>query len=117
MNATYVDDTEFAALIRERDAQALEEVVRRYLWRYSDHELLAIVQQAKQRDQDTPRYLVGMINDLNAFTEFSTQQVMENPAATDLYDRIREDTSYARAQLERALSVVAEATQLTSLVD
>ncbi|MCZ6445167.1 MAG: MerR family transcriptional regulator [Planctomycetota bacterium] len=85
--------------------------------RYSDHELLAIVQQAKQRDQDTPRYLVGMINDLNAFTEFSTQQVTENPAATDLYDRIREDTSYARAQLERALSVVAEATQQTSPVD
>lgn len=84
--------------------------------RYSDHELLAIVQHAKQRDQDTPRYLVGMINDLNAFTEFSTQQVIENPADTELYDRIREDTSYARAQLERALSVVAEATQPTSMV-
>ncbi len=31
MNATYVDDPDFAARIRERDAQALEEVVRRYL--------------------------------------------------------------------------------------
>ena len=30
-SATYVDDPDFAARIRERDAQALEEVVRRYL--------------------------------------------------------------------------------------
>ncbi len=30
-SATFVDDPEFAARIRERDAQALEEVVRRYL--------------------------------------------------------------------------------------
>ena len=80
--------------------------------RYTDHELLAIVQQAGPRDQDTPRYLVGMINDLNAFTDFSTQQLIENPTDTELYDRIREDTSYARAQLERALSVVAEVNQL-----
>lgn len=80
--------------------------------RYSDHELLAIVQQAEPGDRDTPRYLVGMINDLNAFTEFSTQQLIENPADTEVYDRIREDTSYARAQLERALSVVAEVNQL-----
>ena len=31
MNTTSVDGPDFAALIRERDAQALEEVVRRYL--------------------------------------------------------------------------------------
>ena len=31
VSATYVDDPDFAARIRERDAQALEEVVRRYL--------------------------------------------------------------------------------------
>ena len=30
-SATYLDDPDFAARIRERDAQALEEVVRRYL--------------------------------------------------------------------------------------
>ena len=30
-SATYVDDPDFATRIRERDAQALEEVVRRYL--------------------------------------------------------------------------------------
>ena len=30
-SATYVDDPDFAARIRSRDAQALEEVVRRYL--------------------------------------------------------------------------------------
>ncbi len=31
VSATYVDDPDFAARIRERDAQALEEVVRHYL--------------------------------------------------------------------------------------
>ena len=30
-SATYVDDPDFATRIRERDAQALEEVVHRYL--------------------------------------------------------------------------------------
>lgn len=77
--------------------------------RFSDHELLAIVTRARQREDDMPKHLVGLINDLNAFTEYATRQVIDQPADAELFDRLREDASYARAQLERSLAHVAEA--------
>jgi hypothetical protein len=71
--------------------------------RYTDHELVEIVGRARQRGFDVPRHLVALISDLNAFTDYATQCLTES-SDPELYDRLREDSSYARAQLERALA-------------
>ncbi len=52
-----------------------------------------------------------MITDLNAFADYATQCLTESndPA---MFDRLREDVSYARAQLERALAAAMERVEL-----
>ena len=75
--------------------------------RYTDHELVEIVTRARNRGFDAPRHLVSLISDLNAFTDYATQCLTESNE-TQMYDRLREDASYARAQLERALASAME---------
>jgi hypothetical protein len=69
--------------------------------------LVEIVSRARSRNQDAPRHLVTLITDLNAFADYATQCLTESPDS-DIYDRLREDASYARAQLERALSLTLQ---------
>ena len=75
--------------------------------RFSDHELVDIVARARARNQDAPRHLVTLITDLNAFADYATQCLTESPDS-DIYDHLREDASYARAQLERALALTLQ---------
>jgi DNA-binding transcriptional MerR regulator len=75
--------------------------------RYTDHELVDIATRARSRGFDAPRHLVSLIGDLNAFTDYATQCLTESNEP-QLYDRLREDASYARAQLERALAAAME---------
>jgi DNA-binding transcriptional MerR regulator len=75
--------------------------------RYSDHELVDIVTRARRLGLDAPRHLVGMISDLNAFGDYTTQRLTDG-ADSDLYEALREDVSHARAQLERALAQLLE---------
>ena len=75
--------------------------------RYTDHELVEIVSRARNRGADAPRHLVTLISDLNAFADYATQCLTEG-TEPDVYDRMREDVSYARAQLERALGAAIE---------
>ncbi len=75
--------------------------------RYTDHELVEIATRARNRSFDAPRHLVSLISDLNAFADYATQCLTESNE-TQLYDRLREDASYARAQLERALAAAIE---------
>jgi MerR family transcriptional regulator, light-induced transcriptional regulator len=75
--------------------------------RYTDHELVDIASRARSRGLDAPRHLVTLITDLNAFADYATQCLTE-ATDTDTYDRLREDVSYARAQLERALALAIE---------
>jgi DNA-binding transcriptional MerR regulator len=75
--------------------------------RYTDHELVEIVSRARNRGADAPRHLVTLISDLNAFTDYATQCLTESHEP-EVYDRLREDVSYARAQLERALAAAIE---------
>jgi DNA-binding transcriptional MerR regulator len=76
--------------------------------RYSDHELVAIASRARQYNRDAPRELVALITDLNAFTDFAAQRVVSDSPEAEVYERLREDASYARAQLERALAFATE---------
>ncbi len=82
--------------------------------RYSDHELVALASRAMQRGESTPRHLVSLISNLNAFTAYATQCITEQPADAELHEHLREAVSHARAQLERALAQVAEAKALHS---
>jgi DNA-binding transcriptional MerR regulator len=75
--------------------------------RYTDHELVDIAARARSLSLDAPRHLVTLITDLNAFADYATQCLTENPDG-EVYDRLREDVSYARAQLERALALAIE---------
>ncbi len=75
--------------------------------RYTDHELVEIASRARTRGFDAPRHLVSLITDLNAFADYATQCLTESNDAP-MYDRLREDASYARAQLERALAAAME---------
>ena len=81
--------------------------------RYADHELVDIVSRARKSGSDAPRHLVDLITNLNAFGDYATQCLADahDPA---VYDRLREDVSYARAQLERALAATVE-TRKTSV--
>ncbi len=69
--------------------------------RYSDDELIAI---AATVDDGTncPQYLIEAINQLNAFTLFvgDTAQAADRPI---VYERLQNDASQARTQLEQAL--------------
>jgi DNA-binding transcriptional MerR regulator len=76
--------------------------------RYTDHELVAIASRARQLDRDAPRELVELITELNAFTDFAAKRVVADSREAEVYERLREDASYARAQLERALAYAAE---------
>jgi len=75
--------------------------------RYTDRELVDVASRARSRGFDAPRHLVSLITDLNAFADYATQCLTESNDAA-LYDRMREDASYARAQLERALAAAME---------
>ncbi len=75
--------------------------------RYDDHELVEIVSHARNHGIDAPRHLVTLITELNAFTDYATQCLTET-REVEVYDRLREDVSYARAQLERALTASVE---------
>ena len=81
--------------------------------RYTDHELVEIAGRARQRGFDAPRHLVTLITDLNAFTDYATQCLTESDDP-EIYDRLREDSSYARAQLERALATAMETRRVRS---
>ena len=81
--------------------------------RYTDHELVEIAARARQRGFDAPRHLVTLITDLNAFTDYATQCLTESDDPA-IYDRLREDSSYARAQLERALATAMETRRVRS---
>lgn len=74
--------------------------------RFTDRELVDIVARARAINDDLPRHLVGLISDLNAFADFNTQRVTEAPDAAERHDRVREEVSYVRAQLERLLAEV-----------
>jgi hypothetical protein len=80
--------------------------------RFTDRELVVLAAQARERSEDTPRHLVGLITQLNAFADYATECSLSHPDLADVHDQIREDTSYARAQLERALALTVEALRL-----
>src|SRR4030095_11084342 len=82
--------------------------------RFSDRELVALAAQARERSDDTPRHLVGLITQLNAFADYATECSLTQPDLADVHDQIREDTSYARAQLERALALTVEALRIAN---
>jgi hypothetical protein len=69
---------------------------------------VAIASRARQYNRDAPRELVALITDLNAFTDFAAQRVVSDSPEAEVYERLREDASYARAQLERALAFATE---------
>jgi DNA-binding transcriptional MerR regulator len=81
--------------------------------RYTDHELVEIVSRARNRGLDPPRHLVTLITELNAFVDYATQCLTETSDA-QIYDRLREDVSYARAQLERALAAAMETRKVSA---
>jgi DNA-binding transcriptional MerR regulator len=74
--------------------------------RFTDRELVDIVARARAVGDDLPRHLVGLISDLNAFVDYNTQRVTEAPEAAERHDRVREEVSYQRSQLERLLAEV-----------
>lgn len=76
--------------------------------RYTDHELYAIASRARAEQREAPRELVELITNLNAFTDFAAQRVVSDSPEAEVYERLREDASYARAQLERALAYASE---------
>ncbi len=76
--------------------------------RYSDHELLALAQDARQHGLAEAGYLVDLITQMNGFAEYLTQAITAAADETGLKDRVREQTCYARAQLEQALQDVSE---------
>lgn len=80
--------------------------------RFTDHELVAIATQARGQQRQAPGQLVGLITQLNAFGDFATQRSVAGDAEAATYERLREDVSYARAQLERALGAVTELTSM-----
>jgi len=75
--------------------------------RFTDHELVAIASRARESQRDAPRQLVGLITDLNAFVDHAAQRVVSDSAEAHVYEQLRADASYARAQLERALAIAA----------
>ncbi|MEZ5557302.1 MAG: MerR family transcriptional regulator [Pseudomonadales bacterium] len=78
--------------------------------RFTDEELIAIA--ASSDDPfGSPRHLVEIISNLNAFAEFSLDCAQQADSA-DLYQRVHTDTTQARAQLELALEALVEAEQL-----
>jgi MerR family transcriptional regulator, light-induced transcriptional regulator len=83
--------------------------------RYSDHELVTLASRALQFGDETPRHLVTLITNLNAFGEYTTQCIMEDAAYAELHERVREEASHARAQLERALAAFVDAKGLAGV--
>ncbi len=71
--------------------------------RYDDSQLLAIASVAKDYGDSSTRHLVSLISSLNAYEQYTTEQVLEAPEEAELHCRIREDVSFARAQLEHSL--------------
>jgi len=82
--------------------------------RFTDRELVAIASQALRNGEETPRHLVNLVTQLNAFADYATQSILERPDDAELHDQIREEASYARAQLERALALAAEAWRIVA---
>ena len=75
--------------------------------RYNDSQLLSIASSAKQKGVEAPRHLVTLINSLNAYEQYTLEQVSDSPENAPLNSRICEDVSFARAQLERSLGDLA----------
>ena len=82
--------------------------------RFTDEQLIAIAASATDPSQ-SPRHLVDLITRLNAFAEYTLawQEADEAPAgAVALHQRIGNEVTHARAQLEAALEAMAEAEEL-----
>ncbi len=82
--------------------------------RFTDEQLIAIAANSTNPSQ-APQHLVELITRLNAFADFNLawQGADEAPAAVaPLHERIHSDVTQARAQLEAALAVLAEAEEL-----
>ena len=82
--------------------------------RFTDEQLIAIAASSTDPSQ-APGHLVELITRLNAFAEFNLawQGADEAPAAAaPLHERVHSDVTQARAQLETALAVLAEAEEL-----
>ena len=71
--------------------------------RYSDHELLSIAQAARLEGVAEAGHLVDLINQLNGFCEYLTQAMTAEADEGGSKERVREQTCFARAQLEQAL--------------
>jgi DNA-binding transcriptional MerR regulator len=71
--------------------------------RYDDSQLLAIASVAKQQGDSSARHLVSLITSLNAYEQYTAEQILEVPEDAELHCRVREDVSFARAQLEHSL--------------
>jgi MerR family transcriptional regulator, light-induced transcriptional regulator len=76
--------------------------------RYNDHELVALASKAMSLGDETPRHLVTLITNLNAFGDYATQCIIEQASDAELHERVREEASHARAVLERALAGFVE---------
>jgi MerR family transcriptional regulator, light-induced transcriptional regulator len=101
---TWSDLMQSCAQTGESQARAGKAAPRRY----SDHELVALASRAMQLGHETPRHLVTLITNLNAFGDYGTQCILEDAADAELHERVREESSHARAQLERALALFVE---------
>ena len=85
---------------------------------FSDDELIEAVSTSHDPN-GMPGHLVGLITQLNAFSEFALDCADQNrleadgdPAAADLYEHIHIETTHARAQLELALQSLLSAERL-----
>ena len=78
--------------------------------RFTDEELIAIA-ASSSNPTACPQHLVEMINNLNAFADYS-QSCAEDDSQQALYSRVHTDTTHARAQLELALEALVDAEQL-----
>ena len=81
--------------------------------RFSDEQLIAIAASSTDGSR-CPAHLVELISSLNAFAEYSLACADDVDDANDAarYQRVHTDTTQARAQLELALEVLADAEQL-----
>ena len=75
--------------------------------RFTDEELIAIATSADD-PAGCPAHLVEIINQLNAFADYSIECADSFPDRK-FYERIHTDTTHARAQMELALQAWAEA--------
>lgn len=82
--------------------------------RFTDEELVAIAASTLSDPSGCPQHLVELISQLNAFADYS-QSLTDLPDA--IAGRIHDDTTQARAHLERALEALAMAEGLIATPD